>query len=72
MSTDRRISASSVAIGPDVLVSDDIAVGRLIAPFGFVPNGLSMYVLYPKSRVQNSQLTALRDWLIEAGKAWLD
>jgi DNA-binding transcriptional LysR family regulator len=43
------------------------AAGRLVAPFGFAPSGLSMYVLYPKSRVHNLQITAFRDWLVEAG-----
>jgi DNA-binding transcriptional LysR family regulator len=57
-----------VAIGPNVLVADDVAAGRLVAPFGFVPNGMSMYVLYPKSRAQHAQIIAFRDWLIQAGK----
>ncbi len=56
-----------VAIGPNVLVADDLAAGRLVAPFGFVPNGMSMYVLYPKSRAQHTQIIAFRDWLVEVG-----
>jgi LysR family glycine cleavage system transcriptional activator len=62
-------SGFGVAIGPYPLVADDIATGRLIAPFGFVPHGLSMYVSYPKARATDPQLMAFRDWLLEAGRA---
>jgi LysR family glycine cleavage system transcriptional activator len=61
-------SGFGVAIGPHPLVADDIATGRLVAPFGFVPNGLSIYVLYPKVRGTDPQLMAFRDWLLEAGR----
>lgn len=58
-----------IAIGPNVLVADDLEAGRLVAPFGFVPNGMSMYMLYPKSRAQNAQIIAFREWLIKTGTA---
>lgn len=57
-----------VAIGPDALVADDLASGRLVAPFGFIPSELAMYLLYPKSRAHNAQIVAFRDWLLEVGK----
>jgi LysR substrate binding domain len=60
-------SGFGVAIGPHPLVADDIAAGRLVAPFGLVPHGLSMYVSYPKSRATDPQLIAFRNWLLEAG-----
>jgi LysR family glycine cleavage system transcriptional activator len=60
-------SGLGVAIGPHPLVADDLETGRLVAPFGFVSSGLSMYVVYPKSRLQNPQLVAFRDWLVEVG-----
>ena len=60
-------SGFGVAIGPQPLVADDIAAGRLVAPFGFVPRGLSMYVVYPKARATEPQLMAFRDWLLETG-----
>jgi LysR family glycine cleavage system transcriptional activator len=62
-------SGFGVAIGPHPLVADDIATRRLVAPFGFVPNGLSMYVLYPKVRATDPQLIAFRDWLLETRRA---
>ena len=63
------VSGFEVAIGPHPLVADDVAAGRLVAPFGFVPNGLSMYVSYPKARATDPQVVAFRDWLLEVGRA---
>jgi DNA-binding transcriptional LysR family regulator len=63
------VSGFGVAIGPHPLVADDVAAGRLVAPFGFVPNGLSMYISYPKARATDPQVVAFRDWLLEAGGA---
>jgi LysR family glycine cleavage system transcriptional activator len=63
------VSGFGVAIGPHPLVADDMAAGRLVAPFGFVPHGLSMYVSYPKARATDPQVVAFRDWLLEVGRA---
>jgi LysR family glycine cleavage system transcriptional activator len=64
------VSGFGVAIGPHPLVADDVAAGRLVAPFGFVPNGLSMYVSYPKTRATDPQVVAFRDWLLDVGRAY--
>jgi LysR family glycine cleavage system transcriptional activator len=56
-----------VAIGPNTLVADDLASGRLVAPFGFVPSELAMYVLYPRARASNPHIRAFRDWLLQTG-----
>jgi DNA-binding transcriptional LysR family regulator len=48
-------------------ITFDLAAGRLVAPFGCVSNGLSMYVMYPKARATDPQLIAFRDWLLETG-----
>jgi DNA-binding transcriptional LysR family regulator len=45
-----------------------VAAGRLVAPFGFVPNGLFMYISYPKARATDPQVVAFRDWLLEIGR----
>jgi LysR family glycine cleavage system transcriptional activator len=63
------VSGFGMAIGPHALVADDVAAGRLVAPFGFVPNGLSRYVSYPKACATDPQVVALRDWLLEVGRA---
>ena len=61
-------SGFGVAIGPNTLVAEDITTGRLVAPFGFVPSGRAMYVLYPRSRAHDPQCIAFRDWLVDMGR----
>ena len=57
-----------VAIGPRPLVSDDLAAGRLVAPFGFVPSGLSYVCLRPQTDDANAAL--FESWLVrQAGTA---
>ncbi|WP_414832430.1 LysR substrate-binding domain-containing protein [Afifella sp. YEN Y35] len=52
-----------VAIGPWPLVADDIAAGRLVAPFGFCPSGNDYIALWrPRP---TAALTLLLDWLFE-------
>jgi len=62
-------SSFGVAIGPDTMVADDLASGRLVAPFGFVSSGISMYVLYPRAHTSDPRCLALRDWLVAMGQA---
>lgn len=50
-----------VAIAPSILVRDDLASGRLLAPFGFAPNGLTYEALLPPSPRPEALL--FRDWL---------
>ena len=50
-----------VAIAPLALVRDDLAAGRLRAPFGFAPNGMRYAALAPPRRSRDAQ--ALLDWL---------
>ena len=64
----KTVCISYPSIGPHPLVADDVAAGRLVAPFGFVPNGLSIYVSYPKARATDPQVVAFRDWLLEIGR----
>lgn len=61
-----------VAIGPHPLVADDLAAGRLAAPFGFVPGGRSIYLLYRTAAASDDRVTAFRDWLLAAGRAYAD
>ena len=42
---------------------------KFLYVFGFVPNGLSMYVSYPKARAADPQVVAFRDWLLATGRA---
>jgi DNA-binding transcriptional LysR family regulator len=56
------LSGLGVAIAPELLVADDIANGRLLAPWGFVetPNQLA---LWSPARQPQSQVRELADWL---------
>ena len=55
-------SGLGVAIGPKPLVDDDIAAGRLVAPFGFVKSGLSYVSMRP--RHQDSRTALFEGWLV--------
>ena len=57
-----------VAIGPWPLVADDITAGRLIAPFGFRPNGLS-YAAFTTKR-PDPACKAFVAWLAAEGAAF--
>ncbi len=50
-----------VAIAPEVLVQDDVAAGRLTAPFGFVPNGQTYVAL--SRRGISADGVAFLNWL---------
>jgi LysR family glycine cleavage system transcriptional activator len=56
-------SGLGVAIGPRQLVDDDIAAGRLVAPFGFVKSGLSYIALRPRSN--DGRAALFESWLVE-------
>lgn len=49
------------AIAPEALVGDDLAAGRLIAPFGFVASGQAFVVQLPSHPTPAA--TAFADWL---------
>lgn len=49
------------AIAPEVLVRDDLAAGRLIAPFGFTPSGQSYVALIPPDSGKDAR--AFLAWL---------
>ena len=54
------------AVCPWTFVAEDLAKGRLVAPFGFAATGSSYVVLRPKG--SRSKATAwFRDWLVEQG-----
>jgi DNA-binding transcriptional LysR family regulator len=51
-----------VAIAPQPLVADDLAAGRLIAPWGFRPTPASWALCAPK-QASDPRLAALANWL---------
>jgi DNA-binding transcriptional LysR family regulator len=60
-------SGLGVAIGPKVLVDDDLSAGRLVAPFGFVKSGLSYIAIRP--RRTDSRAALFEDWLVAQADA---
>jgi DNA-binding transcriptional LysR family regulator len=53
-----------VALALTPYVEDDIAIGRLVAPFSLsVPKGRAWYLVYRPYRASDPGLVAFRDWL---------
>lgn len=58
-----------VAMGPQLLVEDDIAAGRLVAPLGFVPDGSQYCLLALQSWGAGSVQQLLVDWIQQQMKS---
>lgn len=56
------LSGLGVAIAPQLLVADDVASGRLLAPWGFVETA-NQLALWSPARQPQSQVRELADWL---------
>lgn len=58
-----------VAMGPERLVADDIAAGRLTRPFaGPALPARSYYTYVPELRADDPSVRAFRDWLVSTAK----
>jgi DNA-binding transcriptional LysR family regulator len=55
-----------VAIAPEVLVSDDLKAGRLIAPFGFETSGQTYVCLHPEQPRKDTIIFV--DWLSDRAR----
>lgn len=59
-----------VAIGIRPYVDDDLAAGRLVAPFAFsVPKGRGWFLVHREARAQEPGFRAFRDWILSAATA---
>lgn len=56
------LAGLGVAIAPEPLVTDDLAAGRLIAPWGFVDTAAA-WVLVTPARANATRAAALAEWL---------
>ncbi len=55
-----------VAMGLRPYIDDDIAAGRLVAPFeGPVSKGMSWYLVYRPDHARNAAFKAFRDWIMD-------
>ena len=56
-----------VAMGIRPYIDDDLAAGRLIAPFALtVPKGMRWYLVYRDFRTEQQDFAAFRRWIIRA------
>lgn len=58
------VAGLGVAIAPEPLVADELAAGRLLAPWGFGATGGFWVLAAPEGR-QDARVDALGDWLAE-------
>lgn len=60
------IGGQGVALARDVLVEEDLAVGRLVRLFEHsMPTDLSYYALYPAGKTLQPEVAALVKWLVD-------
>jgi LysR family glycine cleavage system transcriptional activator/LysR family transcriptional regulator of beta-lactamase len=65
MALQAAVDGVGVAIGLRPYVEDDLASGRLVAPFKLaVPKGQAWYLVYRPFRQDDAALVAFRDWLM--------
>jgi LysR family glycine cleavage system transcriptional activator len=58
-----------IAMGIRPYIEDDIAAGRLVAPFALsVPKGESWYLVYRQARMEEPGFAAFRAWIVEAAR----
>jgi len=59
-----------IAMGIRPYIDDDIAAGRLVAPFALsVPKGESWYLVYRRARMEEPGFAAFRAWIVEEARA---
>ena len=64
MALQAALDGVGVAIGLRPYVEDDIAMGRLVAPFALsVPKGRAWYLVYRPFRETDPALIVFRNWL---------
>jgi LysR family glycine cleavage system transcriptional activator/LysR family transcriptional regulator of beta-lactamase len=64
MALQAAVDGVGVAVGLRPYVEDDLASGRLVAPFKLaVPKGQAWYLVYRPFRQDDTALTAFREWL---------
>lgn len=58
------VAGLGVAIAPEPLVADELAAGRLLAPWGFAATG-GFWVLATPEGAQDARIESLSEWLTE-------
>jgi LysR family glycine cleavage system transcriptional activator len=64
------VDGLGVAMGIRPYIDDDLAAGRLVAPFELsVPKGMRWYLVYRSYRAEQRDFTAFRRWIMRAAAA---
>jgi LysR family glycine cleavage system transcriptional activator len=63
------VAGLGVAVAPHPLVREDLKLGRLVAPFGFVKSGQRYCLLHPAELVQAGKVRTFRRWIEKAARA---
>ena len=58
-----------VAVAPRPLVREDLRLGRLVAPFGFVKSGRRYCLLHPAELAQAGRVRTFRRWIEKVARA---
>jgi LysR family glycine cleavage system transcriptional activator len=59
------IDGRGVALGLRLLAADDVAAGRLVAPFDLVlPSGYAYFLTYAPAATDRPKIRAFRDWML--------
>lgn len=61
------VSGLGVAVAPHPLVAEDLKLGRLVAPFGFVRSGRRYCLLHPTEIGSTPKVRTFRSWIEKAG-----
>lgn len=72
MAVQAALDGQGVALVGDILVTDDLAAGRLVRPFDLTlstPLTFSYYLLSMKDSTEQPKIKAFRDWLLEEARA---
>ena len=64
------VDGVGVAMGIRPYIDDDLAAGRLVAPFETsIPKGGRWYLIYRETRRGEREFTAFRNWIMQAARA---
>jgi len=68
---DAAARSHGVAIAQQVLVSDELANGKLVRPFSFIlgEGSYTYYLVYPKSHLSNAEFNLFRTWLLASSRS---
>ena len=66
LALDAAADGLGVALGIALLTADDIASGRLVAPFAMqLPSPFSYYLVSSEGNAERREVTAFREWLLD-------